>query len=543
MPRFAFAVFLLAVVGCANTEKQVAISPQKPVSPAVGASAQSVLDSTRSDAPAELTSVPDTISAEPVEVLDLKVDSASDPVGIITTKIDTTITLGAWLKSHPADAVSVVAPVGNPIDDRFCRAAVVKVRVGQRTLVRSALFYIPPAPKGERLPVDTANAAKDMCDLRTMVLASEETGPEGHALRDSLALLIDKRLGAHSDGLPLAAGGIIGTEEGFFWRRPETSVVVAIAPADQPSRLGSHHAEENAASKATFAVAYAPGSGAADFDIWQPRREELASRRIREPEHDLRAADSALAWANMPAVTADLKTVIAYLRTRDLSNTSELKPAQVDVPLLRALRAIHQAAPSLPPSRRAAALLAGDVALGNTYWLPSADSGKAIVNALPSLDITMEVEESEGGRYYAHDWLWEAYRADSTGPAGRSAFVQLLGMRWPENNSCDGDEYKRVIERGEAAVARGNNDPLIHFYLGSAYKTLYDLAHYENSEVGNPGAYKAQAGPARLKGIEHFRTALQSLADPALRREAWLKGMRLILSRSGEQPEYVCFAD
>ncbi|HET9636704.1 MAG TPA: hypothetical protein VFP26_12315, partial [Gemmatimonadaceae bacterium] len=133
--------------------------------------------------------------------------------------------------------------------------------------------------------------------------------------------------------------------------------------------------------------------------------------------------------------------------------------------------------------------------------------------------------------------------ADSTGPAGRTAFLQLLAMRWPDDEPCDGGEYKKMIEHGEAALARGNRDPLIHFYVGSAYKTLYDLAHYDVEEITSSKPYKAQAEPARLKGIEHLRAALESLSDRSFRREAWFKGMRLILHRSGEQPEYVCFAD
>jgi hypothetical protein len=116
-------------------------------------------------------------------------------------------------------------------------------------------------------------------------------------------------------------------------------------------------------------------------------------------------------------------------------------------------------------------------------------------------------------------------------------------MRWPDDNSCSGDEYKKVIEHGEAALARGDRNPLIHFYVGSAYKTLYDLAHFDVEEITSSKPYKTQAEPARLKGIEHLRAALESLPDRSIRREAWLKGMRLILRRSGEQPEYVCFAD
>jgi hypothetical protein len=54
---------------------------------------------------------------------------------------------------------------------------------------------------------------------------------------------------------------------------------------------------------------------------------------------------------------------------------------------------------------------------------------------------------------------------------------------------------------------------------------------------------REQAEPARLKGIEYFRAAVQSLPEGAMRREAWAKGMQLVMRRSGEQPEYVCYED
>ena len=543
MLRFRLLAVFAIFIGCANTEKQVSSLPNPTAqSSSANPSSPAVIDSAH-DTSAALAVNPAATekSGEPVEVLELNEDGTTDPLALLTSPIDTTIKLGLWLKSHPADKVSNVEPVGNAVISRFCRAAVVKTRLGGRTLIRSALFYIVPTPSGERLPVDTANAAQDYCDLRTIVLESEEPDLDaGKALRDSLAELIDRRLGSHVEGLPLGAGGIRGTDEGKFWKRPATSVLVA---TEQDAQSGGNAADSVRHPKArTLAVSYAPGSDVADFDSWEARNEKIESSRATDPLPLYTIGDSALTWAGLPAVATDLRSVFTYLRSRGPNNWTAIKPASVDVALVRALKAIHQAAPSLPPSRRAAALLAGDVAFTWTYSLPSADSGAAIRRALPSIGITLE-QDPEEGSYYAHSWLWEAYRTDSTGRAGRAAFVNLIGMRWPEDNTCSGDEYKPVIEHGEAALARGDRDPLIHYYVGSAYKTIYDLAHFSPGEESDPTPFKPQAEHARLKGIEHLREALQSLRDPSIRQAAWFKGMRLILRRSGEQPEYVCFAD
>lgn len=464
-------------------------------------------------------------------VPDLRDDSVADPLELVTANIDTTMMLASWLKSHPADRVATIAPVGNSIDDQFCRTAVAKTRLGGVTLVRSALFYMPAPPKGEMLPANLSDGAENQCQLGAMVLASEEMDlRSAESLRDSIAALIDKRLGPHTETVPEYAGGLGGTAGTKMWQVKITTVVAKVSlPAN------------NAARARTFTVAYTPTSGATDFDSWEARYEERHGQTFADQQSRYSEVDSAVKWAQLPAVANDLTTVVGYLRGRNEDGPREVKPPQIDAALIRALTAIHQAAPSLPPPRRAAALLAGDIALAATYGLPSADSGHAIGNALPSLGITLE-KSSDGGQYYGHPWLWEAYRTDSTGRAGRIAFVTLLGMQWPEDKSC-GDEYKKVIQHGETALAKGDNNPLIHYYVGSAYRTIYDLAHWENEEVGNPAPFKPLAEPARLKAIEHFRVALQSLPDRVTRREAWIKAMLLLLRRSGDQPEYVCFPD
>jgi hypothetical protein len=469
-------------------------------------------------------------------------DTVGDPLVFVTRKIDTTITLGAWLRSHPDDKIDFESPVLG-IDDPFCRAATANVRIGATTLVRSALFYIPAPPQGEKLPTDTARAAKDYCELRTMVLTLQEKQPtERPTLGDSLTLLVDRHLGPHREGRPLGAGALPGSA-GEIWRGPGTTVIVATRTF---VKMGSSDVEATARDTTTppaeiFALAYAPGSGVQDFDTWESRFDAEAGRRAKDRHSLYLDVDSAITWAAIPGLGMDLETVVAYARARDPDSLTELRPPQVDAALLRALRLIHDSAPSLPPARRAAAFLAGDIVVYATLPTMSADTNRTILRSLASLGISFDA--AGGGEHpYNHAWLWEAYRVDSLGRAGRAAFAQLLALGWPDNSGCRIDQYRPIIEHGEAELGKGDDNPLIHFYVGSAYKSMYDLAHF-TSEDFDLTAYRAQGESARLKGIEHFRTALQSLSDSRLRREAWTRAMRLILQRSGEQPEYVCFED
>ena len=490
------------------------------------------------------------------ESIPLNEDNSVNALDLITAKIDTTITLGAWMKSHPSDKISDVPPVSG-LHDPFCRGAVAQTRLIGRPLARYALFYIPPLSKADKLPTDTVKAPGEYCELRTVVLVSEEMDfARGHALRDSLAQLLERRLGTPREGLPLGAGGIRGTMEGKVWNGPGTKVVVATGPVDRTPDRETRHArgeEEEGTAAAdsarpelarTYAVAYAPGSGAQDFDTWRSRYHAASGQRVADQQQKYADVDSALVWAAVPSLTSDLGTVLSFLKARDPENISEKRPAPVDAALLRAIRTIHDVTPTLPPPRRAAVLMAGEVTLFAAFGIASADSDRKLNRTLDSLGISFARLPGPTGIKNTHAWLWRAWELDSTGRAGRAAFVRLLGLWWPATEGCNSDEYARMIEAGEAELKRGDRNPAIYFYVGSAYKSIWDYAHfYIPEEIEAPTSVKKQAEAARLKGIEYFRVAVQSLPEGQMRREAWAKGMQLMMRRSGEQPEYVCFPD
>lgn len=518
-------------------------------------------------APVVSGSIPDTGSRPAVdeeanqtriasaEALALNEDGSSNALDLLTAKIDTTITLGAWLKSHPSDKVSEVPPVSG-VNDPFCRGLVAQTHLMGRPLSRYALFYIPALSKAEALPTDTAKAPGDYCELRTVVLVSEEMDfSRGRALRDSLAALIQTRLGIPREGLPLGAGGVRGMPEGKIWNGPGTKVVVATGPVgrrpDPAARVTRGEEGEGAVDAAspkpelarTYAVAYAPGSGAQDFDTWESRYRAASGQRVADQQQMYADVDSALVWAAVPSLSSDLGMVLTSLKGRDPDNVSVMRSPQVDAALLRALRTIHKVAPTLPAPRRAAALMAGDVMFA-AYGVASTDSNGKIYRTLDSLGMSFVHMPDENGIRNTRVWLWQAWQIDSTGRAGRAAFVRLLELWWPTSDGCSGDEYSRIIKAGEAELKRGDTNPAIYFYVGSAYKSIWDAAHFViPGEVEPSESVKQQAEPARLKGIEYFRAAVQSLPEGAMRRESWAKGMKLVMRRSGEQPEYVCYQD
>jgi hypothetical protein len=487
------------------------------------------------------------ITSPPPEQLVLTEDSATSPLATVTAAIDTTIRLGAWLKSHPADRIGVVPPV-KQIEDKFCRASHLKLKLGDRTIVRSALFDIPEVPAGETFPSDTARLAEDLCELRTVWLSTEvPDSASASALADTLTQLIDRKLGNHSSGVTFGAAGSANWLDGRSWKGSRTTVVVATLPsmaAEQASRSEEGPAPDSSAMYKTRRVvmaAYAPNSGYEDIDLLETRFVE----RHREPRVLYQNADSAIAWAGLPKIATDLQQVLTHVRTI-AGKGDTLKYPRVDEALLRAVKGTHDIAPTLSPPRRAAALLAADIVMFAAHPYFASNAASPLRDSLESLGMTFTDLSIDQLVQNDRPWLWEAYRLDPSGRAGHAAFVELLGNGWTTKGACKepGEEYVRIIEHGEADLRSGDTDPMVHFYIGSAYKTIFDAANVSpNDDYVDRRSFTAEAETARLKAIDHYRIALASLTDRTVRKDVWNRVMRLLLGRSGEQPEYICFYD
>ena len=477
-------------------------------------------------------------------------DTIAAAVRGVATEVDTTVTLGVWMKSHPQDRITEIAPTSG-VDDPFCRAAVAPTSFVGHTATRSAGFYIPEPPAGELLPEDTAEAANRLCELRTIwVTMGPMDSAHAKVLADSLRAHVDENLRPQA-ALLAATRDKAGRVRPEYRRIPRTTVMVrqeAVEPGRVTRAIGeTPDADTTKRDRVwqTMVIAYAPGSGVQEFDDWEARYDARAKDRAEDARLRYRDVDSALALANVPAVATDLQTVLSYLRQVNEDTPDSVRPARPDDALLRAVKATHDMAPSLPAPRRAALLLATDIVLfavlptlGDNAKDPVRIKLQAAGITFDNLPIDQEVQNTR-------PWLWEAYRLDSLGRIGELAFTELLSQGWTTRGACADTvtEYKAIIEHGEAALKAGRTDPRIHFYLGSAYKTIVDLSNWDAPDYNNPAEYKTQAETARVKGIEHFRIALRSLADPAMRKLAWTKAMRLMLRRSGEQPEYYCFYD
>lgn len=463
------------------------------------------------------------------------------PLAFFAAPVDTLVTLGEWLTTHPGDVSSDRVPQGAD-RELTCRIASSRIDVGGRMAVRSALFSIPNAPAGEALPSDTSRVAERYCRLSAIWLESTEPdSTRARAFADSLSAVVDGALGPSRAGVPLHGPGTGRWYGGRAWIGPGTTIVLGIVPRE--SIVDDAGKVIRAEPGQVVLVAFAPHSG---IDPLQSAMEfiDLDDERDFERELELGRADSSLAWAALPRLTAEIGPALARLRAG--ASFGSLHSAAIDSGVLKAAAFVHDTAPRLEPRRRAAALLATDIVVNGFFTTIDADSAHAREReARSAIGLTYDEDRLDGSYRFMRPGLWEAYRIDPSGPAGRAALVTLLRSGWATDARCaeGSDEFRRVIDQGEAALARGAGDALIHYYVGIAYHDIVSLAQGGVPDLySDPSDYAPLAPAARVRAIEHLRASLAQPGDRRMRRHAWRMAMSLMLGRS-MAPRYFCVYD
>jgi hypothetical protein len=470
--------------------------------------------------------------------------AAPNGLELLTSSIDTSATLGAWTKAHPHDLATHDAPAGSR-NEYICRAAEAPADVAGGQVTRYALFYIPDAPPGEAFPADTVHFAAKECALRA-IWAVREVNDTAAARQfaDTLEHALAARLGAGNAGAEITGPGTGSWQRARSWAIGTTRVVLGIAPANE-----YRSAETNIVTRRgprVIVAAYAPHSGLA------PASEREVPSIYGQSHYFLRAADdkvraewidSTLALPGIPAnVVSNLKRVLAYARTTVPDSVRHT--ASIDSALVRAVVATRDSVPRLPLPARAATLLAVDFAIETYAGTLEPDTTSADTRTRRTLLAAgVDYTDARGPVFvYTRPWLWEAYRTDSTSAGGRIAFLELLANGWTTKPDCaDGrNGYDRVIAHGEAALAAGNTDPMIHLFVGEAYRDIYSLAHGAGGVYARASDFAAKAEPARQQAIEHLATALRGLRQQPVRHAAWDDAIRLVLGAHTET-SFFCF--
>ncbi len=473
-----------------------------------------------------------------------------DELDAITGRIDTTITLGDWLKAHPGEVASDFIPYDPEIEE-ICRTVGARTTVGGRAATRWAVFTVPRPTPDETLPDDGPDVADRVCHLRAIWVSVEEADSAGaRAFAGKLAQLIDAKLGRGILRTKMGGPGHARWKEPRKWSGPGTTVVLGISHQENREIAADEGAVDTQKiwPQSVSVIAYAPYGGLDDIGgpDYERANAYLDEEEGWEKKWYFDHADSAIARVTIPSIAADLRIVTQHMRTSPFLNA----PSPASAALVRAAAAIHDRAPGLEPAQRAALLLAGDLVLQSAA--SAFDSGSDTTNAYYRLykSLVAAGVEYGGEAYmvgfpYGRKWLWDAYGLDSLGTAGHAAMIELLATGWRTAKGCSDkeDEMTLIIQHGEAAMRRGDIDPLIQYYVGIAYQDIYSLArgHYYDGEAYTAG-YEAKADEARVRGIERLRTSLLSLKERHLRRDAWRTAVRLMLNKT-TQPRYFCWVD
>lgn len=466
--------------------------------------------------------------------------------------IDTLVTLGAWLSAHPRAAIDSTNPPGAR-DEYVCRVASDTFSIAGRRAVRTALFNRPQPPAGEALPTDTTQLANRVCTLRGVWLVTEGADrPTDSAILDLLHGALVPSLGASHTGVAIHGAGTGTWWEPRAWGAPSAGTTLAILPVrrvDLPASPGDEASDKaNAAAPlpAVVLVRVAPHSG---FDPWSRDNEDIDDDHVGEAVRELDRArvDTALALARWPRLTAEARILLP--RTSARAEEEAHTPAR-DSAIVRLAIAMRDSVARLEPARRAAAYFVADVAMiRNAEMLDDMDTvgwSPRMKRRLEGLGI--EYQESPLGavHVYPRSWLWKAWEADSLGPAGHLAYLTLLEEGWGTQPACrdSGQAYARVLEHGEAALRRGEADPLVHYYMGQAEHDIVALAspHSPVADYVDTKDFVPLVPAARVKALAHLRAALSGMRDTRFRRDAWRTGMALLLGRF-TSTRYFCVYD
>lgn len=457
---------------------------------------------------------------------------------LLAMPIDTSVSLSAWLKRHPHDLAVFDAPAGSG-NEYICRTAESPVPVAGATMTRYALFYIPDAPAGEAFPKDTTHFAGNECNLRaTWAVREVDDTAAARTFADTLEHALTAKLGAGREGAEIAGLGTGAWRHTKTWSTGTTRVVLGVEDATEYRSRETGNITKH--RPRVIVAAYAPHSGlspTAERDSLGIYGQSHFFLRDADDKVEAGWIDSTLALPGIPSgIVTDLKTVLAH--TRSLAPTDSAHTASVDSAMIRAVVATRDSAKKLAPPNRAATLLATDLVLNAYAGTLEADTTAADTPTHRRLRAAgVDYVDARGPIFvYTRPWLWDAFHADSLSPAGRIAFLDLLANAWTTKPDCaDGrNGYDRIVAHGEAALAAGQTDPMIHLLVGEAYRDVYSMAHGGGGDFANSADFAARAEPARRKAIEHLVLALQTLEQQPVRHAAWDDAIRLMLGAHTE---------
>jgi len=448
------------------------------------------------------------------------------------------VTVADWLRAHPTDTVSTVPPIQGGDEDWCARAGAERRLPDSSRSVRYAYFFVPPLTEHSTVP---AIANPDTLAQRC-VLAAVWVDAGVATVHDA-----ERNSALTGDALTAVYGGTALSWPGRYHfplngsaglnvkARTRTDSTIILSASEDPF-LGR--------GQRVLALAFAP------LSRLRPLGEESVGERYQR--------EAALVGQAAMLTGLDRARIAPLL---SLLAQAESALASLTRPDRAALRATAvatfgdwlTAARTLPPSPRAAALLAADRLLAtravqNYFHLDTEDSIPGRV-PLEALGAGFEHEYYDDEYVYAHTWLNQALRLDPDGWAGAMAFTELIEVGFDTTGSCaaGGDPFQEVIDRGEAYLPKLTDSSLaarVHFVVGDAYAEIVGLAAgMGDYDYGDSTPFLPRAAPARIKALEHYRAGLALERGTQAAASAWRTSWRLAAGLPPVRLRFLCISD
>ena len=410
--------------------------------------------------------------------------------------------LGTWQRSHAGKLeLAHYETDQDPYEvdfirlDRWCAAS---VSHSPAQVVRAALFYVPSIARGASPPLPEKEDATLTRACRMQAIWYETRAPVSV---DAVVRELSSSWGRPNDQStePDIRGWALW--KGIAaWHRAGMNVWVADDPKGWADGAGGRRL-----------IVYARRDSPRDPNFAQWLLSDAIATQVAEAAAQIAAQDSTL--------TAAVLKCDAGRRTE----AESLKASRLDQWL--------KASSSLPPPRKAAALLVADAYVACT---------PASSQPLSRLGAEFKAGCPQDGPSYSHNFRDQAEKIDPQGPAGELAEISSLaypcsvkGARsWPD----------LIVEKGEKLLGEFPPDqwaPWIHFAVARAHAVKLSLAY----PGGDPEERHLQLTRAAMErernaAVGHFERFIQQKPDAPESVFAWQEAWRLL---AGLPPSLIHF--
>jgi hypothetical protein len=465
--------------------------------------------------------------------------------------ISNRVALGTWQTANARDSIALKRPgVFNDIDVHGCAQAKALLPLASgETALRIAHFYPPAPPDPIVLPNGPAAQLRAQCRLG---LVSFEAVQADNARLSDLSRqtrqMISAALGPADTVTMLNWIGSGYWRNDAYWKSDSLALLTAIAnrclaaecDADTARRVIVMGTGKQSGISFEFGVRSRWAQGNASYD-------ELMARQRRGQG---RLGEMVALAALGGPIQQRMRRMISRF---DESAGSPPRGTDQDRSEFAGLMAQWiTASRTLPPARRAAALVAADL------LMPGAMSCCRIALSDPAHEPVRRRLTAVGARFdysplgtaytYSHSWLKQALQIDPRSRAGELALLMLMEMGFETSAMCTeqkGHGFRAVIARGEQQLRERPGSAInkeVHTHLARAYGDIVRLAdggvYYEP-----PEPFAADAPRARDRAIEHYRLALLGAASTDEARKSWSELWRLSAGLSPSKSYFYCVYD